>query len=164
MTTIPTEHIVDSHKLQADARIDLFELTPSGGSGVLRFKSDNNVTWRGNLYSGVPLSLSGEKKTADSGVSMPKLRIGQENVDLSQFKPLINDGTLDNAVIIKITVLLDNLINNRLIREVSTYRVKRVEEYSRSHVSMQLATLSDSLGFQLPYRQFLPPAYPSVQM
>jgi phage-related protein len=164
VTEIPVEHIRDSHKLIADGRVDLFEMTPSGGTGVVRFKDDNDVKWQGNDYTGVPLTLSGEKKTSDTGLSMPKLQIGQDNIDLSQFKALIYDGYLDNAIILKITVLLDNLINDRLIREVTTYRVKRVEQYSRTQIILQLATVSDSMGFSLPYRQFLPPAFPSVQM
>jgi len=161
---IPLEHIKDSHELVADGRVELFELTPAGGTGVVRFKNDNDVTWRGNLYTGLPCAMTGEKKSADTGLSMPKLQLGQPNIDLSMFKPLVYDGYLDNAVVVKITVLLDNLINNRLIREINTYRVKRIEQYSRSQISLQLATLSDSLGFSLPYRQYLPPAFPSVQM
>lgn len=164
VSEIPVEHIKDSHRLLADGRVDLFELTPSGGSGVIRFKNDNDVTWRGNLYRGLPVSISGEKKSAEVGLSMPKLQLGQPNIDLSEFKPLVYDGYLDNAIIVRMTLLLDNLLNNRLIRETMTYRVKRVEQYSRSQISLQLATLSDSLGFSLPYRQFVPPAYPSVQM
>jgi phage-related protein len=164
VTTIPLEHIKDSHKLVADGRVELFELTPAGGTGVVRFKNDNDVTWRGNIYTGLPVALSGEKKTSETGLSMPKLQLGQPNVDLSMFKQMVYDGYLDNAIVVKITILLDNLINNRLIREVNSYRVKRIEQYSRSQISMQLATLSDSLGFSLPYRTYLPPAFPSVQM
>lgn len=164
MTEIPAEHVVDSHSLLADARVELFELTPSGTIGTVRFKRDNDVTWRGNSYRGVPMSLTGEKKTSDSGLVMPRLTIGEPNVDLSTFKPLAFDGFLDNAIIIKYTLLLDDLINNRNIKQVTTYRVKRLEENSRSKLTMQLATLSDAMGFMLPYRQFLPPAYPSVQM
>jgi phage-related protein len=162
VSQIPAEQIRDSHQLTADGRVELFELT--GSIGTVRFKKDNDVTWRGNLYRGVPMSLTGEKLTSDSGISMPKLIIGQENADLSEFKPLAFDGYLDNAIIVKITILLDDMLNNRLIRQVQTYRVKRLEENSRSKIGMQLATLSDSLGFSMPYRQFLPPAYPSVQM
>lgn len=164
MSQIPAEQIRDSHSLNADGRVELFELTPSGTTGTVRFKQDNDVTWRGNEYRGIPMALTGEKKTSDQGLVMPRLVIGEENVDLSDFKPLAFDGYLDNAVIIKISILLDDLINNRLIRQLTTYRVKRLEENSRSRLSMQLATLSDALGFTMPYRQFLPPAYPSVQM
>lgn len=164
VTQIPIEHVKDSHLLTADGRLDLFELTPSGTTGTVRFKKDNDATWRGNLYRGIPMSLTGEKKSSDNGLGMPKLVIGQENVDLSDFKPLAFDGYLDGAIVLKITVLLDDLINNRNIKQVTTYRVKRLEENSRSKLTMQLATMSDALGFQMPYRQFLPPAYPSVQM
>lgn len=164
MSQIPQDHITDSHKLLADGRIDLFELTPSGSTGVIRFKSDNDVTWRGNIYSGLPVVLTGSKKTSTEGLSMPKLQIGQPNIDLSPFKGLIYDGFLDNAIITRSIILLDNLLNNRDVREVRTYRVKRVEQYSRTQILLQLATISDSLDFSLPYRQFLPPAFPSVQM
>ena len=164
MAAIPAEHIKDSLLLTADARIDLYELTPSGGSGVIRFKPDNDVIWRGNTYTGIPMNITGEKKTADDGLSMPKLNLGQQNIDLSLFKGLVYDGYLDNAIVFKMTVLLDNLINNRLIREMNVYRVKRVEQYSRTQIILQLATLSDSLGFSLPYRTYMPPAFPSVQM
>lgn len=165
MDNIPAEHIADAHSLSADGEIELFELTPNDGSGVIRFKTDNTVTWLTHEYTGgLPLQMTGEKKTSDSGLSMPKLVIGQPDFSIAIFKPLIYDGFLDNAVILKYTVLRDNLINNRSIFEVRTYRVKRVEEYSRSKVSLQLATLSDSLGFSMPYRTYTPPAFPSVQM
>jgi phage-related protein len=160
----PIEHVRDSHSLIADGEIFLFELTPSGGTGVLRFKADNTASWRGNVYTGVPLQVTGEKQSADSGLTMPKMVLGDPNSDLSQFKPLVFDGYLDNAIILRIRILLDDMLNNRLIREIDTFRVKRVEGYSRNQIQLQLATLSDSLGFSLPYRQFLPPAFPSVQM
>lgn len=163
-TQIPVEHIKDSHQLVADGIVELFELTPSAGSGTVYFKNDSSVTYRGKVYEGVPMSLDGEKKSSDNGLTMPKLTIGQENINLSAFKPLAFDGFLDNAVIVKYTLLIDNLINNRLIRETQTYRVKRLETNSRSKLVMQLATLSDALGFSMPYRQYLPPAFPSVQM
>lgn len=164
MSTLPEQHIRDSHELIADARIDLFELTPTGGTGTLRFKDGNDAKWLGNDYTGVPLQVTGETQSADSGLAMPKLQIGQNNVDLSLFKALIFDGYLDNATIVRHTLLLDNLINNRNIRETNTYRVQMVESYSRTSISLRLATLSDSLGFQMPYRTYLPPAFPSVQL
>jgi phage-related protein len=164
MTEIPAEHIRDSHELIGDGRVDLFELTPSGGTGVLRFKDGNDSTWLGNDYIGIPLQLSGEKRSSDSGLSMPKLTVGQTGLDLLMFKALVYDGYLDNAVIVRYTVLRSNLEANINVRETMTYRVKRVDQYSRSQIIMQLATLSDSLGFSLPYRTYLPPAFPSVQL
>ncbi len=164
MVTIPAEHIADSHKLLADGIVELFEITPSGGSGTIYVKNDNNATWQGNTYTGFPISLSGEKRLSDTGLSMPKMTLGDGTLSLSPFKPLVYDGYLDNAVVVRKRLLLDNLINNRLIYEGSTYRIKRVEEYSRLRITAQLATISDSLGFSMPYRTYLPPDFPSVQM
>ena len=164
MQAIPTEHVTDSHQLVAEGRVDLFSLTPSGGTGTLNFKADNDVTYRGTVYTGLPLQLSGERRNSDIGLSMPKLTIGQPDIDLSLFKPMIYDGWLDNAVIVRQTVLTNNLIANANIKELRTYRVKRVEQYSRTQIVLQLATLSDSLGFMMPYRQYLPPAFPSVKL
>lgn len=164
MTTIPQSQIDDAHKLTADGEIDLFELTPSTGTGVLHFKSDNEVTWQGNVYYGLPLQFSGDTKSTQGASSQPRLTIGQENIDISIFKPLIFDGTLDGATITRVHILLDDLINNRLVRTLHYYRVRRVESYSRTSVTLQLASLSDSLGFSMPFRQYLPPAFKAVTL
>lgn len=164
MTTIPAEHIVDAHKLSADAEIDLFELTPASGTGTLHFKADNDITWRGTEYYGIPLQFTGENLSAQGGPSQPRLAIGQENIDISLFKPLVFDGTLDGAIIIRSHLLLDDVLNNRLIRSVHHYRVRRVESYSRSSINLQLSSMSDALGFTMPFRSYLPPAFPGVSL
>lgn len=161
---VPFEHIVDAHKLTADGDIDLFELSPASGSGVLRFKADNDVNWRGNLYAGLPLQFATDGTSTDKGSDLPKMIIGQPNIDLSLFKPLIFDGGLDGATIVRYSLLLTNLINNASIYERKFYRVKRVEGYDRTSVTLQLASLSDSLAFSLPFRQYIPPDFPSVQL
>lgn len=164
VTTIPQSQIEDAHKLTADAEIDLFELTPSTGTATLYFKADNEVTWQGNVYDGLPLQFTGDSKSTQGASSQPRLVIGQENVDLSIFKPFIFDGSLDGATITRIHILLDDLVNNRLVRSLHYYRVRRVEAYSRTSVSLQLASLSESLGFSMPFRQYLPPAYKAVTL
>lgn len=163
MTAIPAEHIADAHQLEADAEIDLFELTPNDGSGTIYFKGDNEVTWRGQLYEGLPISLAGFKKSTDGSALMPKLTVGDGSIDLSPFKPLVYDGYLDGAAVRHVRVLLDNLLNDRDIKEVRNYRVKRVPSYNRLLIELQLATASDALGFTMPYRAYFPPAYPAVQ-
>jgi lambda family phage minor tail protein L len=70
---IPIEHIQDSQKLLADAEIDLFELTPTGGGGTVYFKADNDVTWQGHTYEGLPITFVGFKKSTDGSAVMPKL-------------------------------------------------------------------------------------------
>lgn len=160
---IPKEHIEDAQKLQADAEIDLFELTPAGGTGVIYFKSDNPVDWQGHTYEGLPLTFNGITKSADGSALMPKLTIGDGTVDLSPFKPLVYDGSLDGGIIKHHKVLLDNIVNNRPIKETMVYRIKRVPGYGRLSIELQLATASDALGFTLPFRQYYPPAFPAVQ-
>jgi phage-related protein len=164
MSQRPTEHIDDSLKLLADGEVVLFEITPSDGTGVLRVKPDNDVEWLGNTYVGIPIQLTGEKKQSDTGFANPRLTIGQENVDLSLFKPLIADGSLDNAKITKITVLLDNLRANRDVKEIMTYRVKQVQGYSSIQITLLLATYSDSLGFELPIMAYDQPDFQAVQL
>lgn len=164
MNPIPPSHVADAHALVAEGRVDLWSLTPAGETATVNFKADNTVVFRGIEYAGLPLSLSGEKRTSEQGLGMPKLTIGQPDIDLSLFKPMIYDGWLDNAVLIRRTVLTNHLIANLDISQNREYRVKRVEQYSRTQIVIQLATLSDSLGFTMPYRLYLPPAFPSVKL
>ena len=164
MTTIPLEQVIDAHKLTADGEIDLFVLTASGGGSTLYFKNDNDVTWQGNTYYGVPLKFSGENTAVQGGSPQPRLAIGQEGVNLSMFKPLVFDGSLDGALITRTHILVDDMVNNRLIRTQYFYRVRRVESYSRSSIGLQLASKSDSLGFSMPFRSYTPPAFPAVLM
>lgn len=164
MSTKPESHIRNSHELVADGKVSLFELIPADGSGTLYFKNDNEHFWQGHMYESMPVKVSGEKQSSDSGLTMPKMQIGQTDVDISKFKGLIFDGNLDNAIITRKTLLLDHLIKNINIAEVQTYRVKRIENYSRSFVNLQLATLSDSLGFSLPHRAYNRPDFAAVQM
>lgn len=161
---IPATHITDAHKLAADGQLDLFALTPASGGATLRFKADNDLTWRSNTYYGLPMQFSSDASTVDKPADMPKLILGQQNIDLSMFKPLINDGSLDGCVVVRYHVLLTNALANANIFEMYTYRGKRVEGYNRSVVTLQLASLSDSLNFSLPYRQYLPPDFPAVEI
>ena len=163
MPTIPTEQIADSQLLTADAEIDLYELTPAGTSAKLYFKNDNTVTWLGNTYTGLPLEFSGESFNAEGQAVQPQLIIGQPDIDLSFFKGLIWDGTIDNAKIDKLTVLLSHITGNQNIKRTRTYRIKRVDNYSSSQITLALAVFSVAGPTALPFRQFIPPAFPFVR-
>lgn len=161
--TLPVEHIQDAHKLTSDGRVELFALSPAAGSTVY-FKSDNDVTYQGIFYKGLPVTLSGEKMSSDTGWQQPKLQIGQPNIDISSFKALLYDGYVDNALIVRRTVLRTHIDEDVNVQNVRTYRVKRVEAYGRTQILLQLATVSDSLGFMMPHRLYMPPAFPSVKI
>ena len=162
MTTIPTTHVEDALKLEADGKVHLFELMPLGG-GTMFFKSDNEAYWRGQLYESVPCALTGEEFKTE-GTPTPKFTIGQPDVDLLAFKGLVNDGHLDGATLVRKIVLLDDLVNNRDIKQVSYFRVKRIDQYSRSQILMTLASFSSAVSQQLPFRQFIPPDFPWVDL
>ena len=161
-TTLPANRIEDALKLKADAIIDLFELNPLIG-GTVYFKADNSVTWRGNLYQGLPCQLSGEEKDTKA-TPTPRMTIGQEDADLLPFKALVHDGLLDGATIIKRSVLLADLKANLDIKSTVYYRVKRIEGYSRNQISMVLASFSSAVNQTMPFRQYLPPSFPYVDL
>jgi phage-related protein len=162
MAAIPQSHIIDAHKMVGDAVIDLFELSPSIGSGTIRFKNDGDETWRGNVFFGMPLQLEGESFNAQGTSPQPSLSIGNLDVDLSAFKPLIWSGGLDNARIVRYKVLLDDLLNNRDIKQTTVYRVKRIDGYSSSQIKLSLAVFSPTGPSTLPFRAYVPPAFPYV--
>lgn len=163
MVSIPLSHVEDSQKLVADGLIDLFEITPTSG-GTLYFKPDNTMTWLGNQYLGIPCGLTGLKKSAETVSSQPRLTIGQENIDLSIFKPLVFDGHLDGAILVYKEVLLDHVIANSDIKRTMVFRVKRVEGYSRTKITLGLSTASDAMSFTLPNLQYYPPDFPAVMI
>jgi phage-related protein len=161
VSSVPKEHVVDALSLTADGEVELFEITPIGG-GTVYLKNDNDVTWQGHVYEGVPILFSGYGKSASGSSMSPRLAIGDTETDLNALKPLVFDGWLDGASIRYVRILLANLLANRLIFEEMSFRVKRVEEYHRLSITLQLATSSDALGFTLPHRQYHPPSFPSV--
>lgn len=164
MPSIPIEHITDSQQLSADAELDFYELTPAGQSGVIYFKNDNTMTWKGNEYAGIPLTFSGEVHTADGNAVQPQLVLGQTNIDLSVFKGLIYDGSLDGAKIVRHRVLLTHALANQDIKVSRTYRVKRVDTYSAIQIVLALATFTVTGPSTMPFRQFLPPDFPFVRI
>ncbi|WOF44371.1 hypothetical protein KNJ79_05410 [Sphingopyxis indica] len=164
MTTIPPEQIADAHLLEADGEIFLYEISPSEGSGTVRIKADNTVSWRGNDYEGLPLKWEGESYSADGTVARPTLTIGDEQINLMVLKPLLFDGTIDGGTLVRHRILLDDLLNDRLVTTTDEYRIQRVTGYSRSQIGLALARQADALNFSLPFHQYYSPDFPSVNI
>lgn len=162
MPTIPQNHIEDALKLQVDGKVHLFELMPLSG-GTIYFKSDDPFTYLGNEYEGLPCAITGEEVSTDK-MNMPRLQIGQENVDLLPFKGPIHDRLIDGATVVRHKVLLDDMINQRDVKETSYFRVKRIESYSRTGISLVLASFSAAQSQNLPFRQYIPPDFPWVDL
>lgn len=148
--------------LEADGEVWLFDLQPVAG-GMIHFKPDGDVTWQGTLYEGLPCALTGEEMDTEK-LPQPRLRIGQEDLDLLPFKGLINDGYLEGATVVRHKILVDDLINDRNIKQSTTFRVKRVEGYGRTQISLVLAGYSSAINQTIPFRQYLPPEFPWVDI
>lgn len=162
MSSIPQSHVEDALKLTGDGKVSLFEMTPTSG-GTLYFTPDSPVTWRDNDYEGIPCAVTGEEMSTEKSPT-PRLTIGQENLDLLPFKGLINDGHLDGATLVRKEVLVDDLLNNRNVFRRTVWRIKRPDSYSRSKISLVLATYSTAHNQTVPFRQYLPPAFPWVDL
>ena len=164
MPVIPKEHVEDAHKLLADGIVELFEFTPAGGGATLRFRGDVTSVWLGNEYKGMPLQFSGVKRSASGQPSQPTLTLGDGSIDLGVFKPLLFDGDVDGGTMVYHKVLLQNLLDDRDIKETMSFRVKRPSSYNRLQIVLQLAAAADAMGFSVPFRQYAPPAFPAVRM
>lgn len=162
MSSLPQSHIDDALKLSADAKISLFELTPVTG-GTIFFTSDSDVTWRGQLYEGIPCAVTGEEISTEKSPT-PRMNIGQEDLDLLPFKGPIHDGFLDGATLIRKKLLLDDMLANLNVYEKTVWRIKRPDNYSRTKISLVLAQYSSAQGQTVPFRQYIPPEFPWVDL
>ncbi len=162
-TSIPLSQIEDAHKLEADGRVALYEIAPVAG-GIVYLKSGVEFTYLGNEYESVPVALSGEKWAADNSTPTPRLTIGQPVLDLLPLKGLVFDGYLEGAKITKHLVLLDDMLNQRPYKRTTVYKVKQVENYTRTRIILVLSNFAGAINQSYPFRQFVPPDFPWVQL
>lgn len=163
VTAIPATHIADAQLLDADGVVELFKIQPLSG-GTVYIKPGNDATWQGQVWAGLPCGISGLKRTTESSSMQPRFSLGQPNIDLSAFKPLVHDGYLDGATFTYYRVLLTHLLTNTNISDIKIFRIKRVVTYSRSQIMLDLSSASDAMMFTLPNLQYYPPAFPAVML
>lgn len=153
----------NAQKLDPDAEIVLFELTTLNGSTVY-FKSGPSVTYLGDEYISIPLSLSAEVRSTDSGKQRQTLILGGDDADFGILKSVLFSGEVDGASVFKHVVELEDLkanVNNKI---TSQYTVKQVESYSRSQINLVLGRFSPSGQTTIPYKKYTRPAFPYVQL
>src|SRR3546814_4375607 len=78
-------------------------------------------------------------------------------------KPLLFDGSLDGGTVVRHRILIDDLVNDRLITTTDEYRIQHISGYSRSQIGLVLARQADALNFSLPFQQYFSPDFPSVK-
>jgi len=159
----PYSHLVESQKLtDADAPIDLFQITLKNQPVVFRFKNNNTVTWRGFEYEGMACSLQGDTRLADGEESRSTLRVMNP---FGIFNHPAMAGDLDLAVVIRKRVLGKHIESNTNIFEQRMWYVGRVAELiSGQSISLELRNMTEGPGYQIPVRMYIPPEFPLVSL
>lgn len=158
-----TQNAENAQLLSPDAEIVLYELTTSSGS-VIFFKSGPAVTYLGDEYLSVPVSLSSESRSVEADRQRQTMTIGSDDYDLGILKTVLFSGEVDGATVLKHIVELEDLKANNNLKATSTYTVKQVEGYSRSRISLVLGRFSPSTQTTIPYRKYQRPAFPYVRL
>lgn len=159
--SVPTDHLRDSKKLEADAYVDLFQIHLSDGATKIFLKMNNTVTWGGDTYEGVGIQIEGVGNYSDEQVSRPKLTI--LNPD-GIYSSLVNDGLLDNAKIYRYRVLKEHLDLNKPIYRKQRWRVSRVVSLKTPYIVLELRDMLDGQMFLTPGRMYIPPEFKSVSL
>lgn len=159
-TRYPAAQVEDSHKLQADAYVDLFEITFVNGS-FLRLTNDLNRTWRGLTYEGTAIKITGIERYGDEKETRPQMSL--RNPD-GLYASFIKAGILDYAVVKRIRVLKQHLDANLDIKQEHRWRIWRVVNLSRQLVQCELRSQIDRFNSMIPARRFSPPDFPMVTL
>jgi phage-related protein len=158
---VPESHVEDAQKLEADAYVDLFQITLSDKSTKIYLKADNDVTWQGDLYEGTGIQLTGVASYSDGETSRPKLTIyNPEGV----YSYIVDQGLLDNANIVRIRVLKEHLDADQPIDRRQQWRVSRVANLRKNAIALELRDMLDGQFFLTPGRMFIPPEFPQVSL
>lgn len=158
-----TTNIENAQKLAPDGEVVLFELTTRTGTSVF-FKQGPAVEYLGDLYESVPCSISAEKKTAEGNPERPSLMIGGDEADLILLKPALFSGAVDGGTLQKHVVELPDQLGNVNTKITTKYRIKQVQDYNRSRITLILARFTPAAATTVPYVKYLRPAYPHVQI
>src|SRR3546814_17181121 len=87
---------------------------------------------------------------------------GDQQINLMALKPLLFDGSLDGGTVVRHRILVDDLVNDRLITTTDEYRIQHISGYSRSQIGLVLARQADALNFSLPSHTYFSTAFQSV--
>lgn len=158
---VPLAHVEDSKKLDADAYVDLFEITLSDGVTKVYLKMNKTIVWQGHSYEGTGIKIDGVGSYADEQVARPKLTIfNPENV----YSYLIDQGLIENARIVRIRVLKEHIDQDLPVARRQQWFVKRVVSVKSNFIGLELRDMLDGQNFLTPGRMFIPPEFKSVSL
>lgn len=160
--TAPVSHVIESQKLTADALVDLYQINLKNSATVFRFKADNTVTWRGNVFEGMACELSGDTRSAEGEESRAQLRVMNP---VGIFNAPAMSGALDLAVLTRKRILRNHMESNLNIFEQRMWYVGRIIELiSGQSISFELRNMTEGANFQIPVRMYIPPEFPLVSL
>lgn len=158
--TIPVSHIQEGQKLVADGRVTLYRIVLLSNETIY-LKSENSVTWQGNLYEGLAISITGGERNVTGQSNRPTMTI--VNPD-GIFSPLVAQGLLDRATVTRYRVLHQHLLADLPLAQRQSWVVNRVASLNSQQVGLELRDLTDGPQFLVPAGQFIPPTYPLVSL
>lgn len=160
--TTPQSHLEEGRKLTADAEVDFYTLILVGGTTLARFTNGATLTWQGLVYDALSISMTGDHRSADDEESRPMLRLMNPAGIFN--KPAL-EGQLDRATIRRRRVLRTHAETNVNIYVQRMWYVERVKELiSGEYVGLELRPMTDGPNFQIPYRKYMPPTFPTVSL
>lgn len=161
--TLPVEHIEENQKLEGSGYADLFRIVLRSGAEIY-LKNNDSMDWNGNTYEGTAIKLTGVANHADEQVARPNLQVLNPG---KIFNPIIRDGDLDRATVIRYRIRRSNgtVIDTTLAKaQVMSWTIMRVVSLDEPFVSFELRDQLDGPNFTVPARQFIPPEFPLVSL
>lgn len=158
---VPAEHMEDALKLEADAKVDLFEIILPDGMNKVFLKQGKTVTWQGNTYEGTGIKIEGVAKYADDTLARPKVTIFNPN---GVYNYLVDQGVLDSSLLARYRILKEHLTDDLPIYERQQWKVSRIASVRTPFISLELRDMMDGQNFQSPGRMFIPPDFPTVSL
>lgn len=161
MTTgAPSQHVAEAQKLTADALIDLYEVTLSDGTTILRFRDGPRVVWQTKTYEMMACKLTGLQQSADGSKARPILTVMNPEGIWNSF---VHAGLCEGAAVTRRQVLRQYLENDIGISDPAFWYIARVKELIKNQgVTFELRSLTDGPDVKIPARVYSPPDFPFV--
>lgn len=162
MSELPESQVQDAYKLEADGYVELFQIKMANSGGTMFVKANDTVTYLGDVYEAWGVQMTGTGQNSDGENVRPKFTV--VNPD-GVFSGLIARGAMDNAEIVRLRILRNDLVNNTpgAARE-QRWNVFRVVSLNKALAIFELRSIMDGQFFQIPARVFVPPQFPFVKL
>lgn len=156
---IPTSHVEDASKLEADGIVEFFQIHLSDNSSVIYVKMDSTVEWNGNEYQGTAIKLSGVGQFSDDETARPTLMLFNP---AKVYSHLVDQGYLEGGTLTRYRVLAKHVEMNVPIFQRQKWKISRVASLRGDTITCELRDMMDGQNFVVPGRMYIPPDFPAV--